>query len=97
MKAFTINCLCVVVVFSDMLRVTQEKVLMKQQQEEEERRAELNRDLIQYRAIRQRAEDTRDADLNVHLQGALGLSIPIPESELGPASMQVFQVSQMTL
>ncbi|XP_064813687.1 RIB43A-like with coiled-coils protein 1 [Oncorhynchus masou masou] len=75
----------------DMLRMTQDEVMMKQQQEEEEKRAELNRDLIQYRAIRQRAEDTRDADLNVHLQGALGLSIPIPESELGPASMQVFQ------
>ncbi|KAK6308446.1 hypothetical protein J4Q44_G00217170 [Coregonus suidteri] len=55
------------------------------QQEEEERTAELNW------AIRQRAEDNRDADLNVDRQGELMLSIPIPESEMGPASMQVSQ------
>ncbi|KAL1020922.1 hypothetical protein UPYG_G00006430 [Umbra pygmaea] len=75
----------------DMLRLTQDQVLMQQQQEVEETRAELNRELIQYRAIKQRPEDSRDADLNTDQQAALGLSIRIPEAELGPASMQVFQ------
>uniref|UniRef100_A0AAY5JW57 RIB43A-like with coiled-coils protein 1 n=1 Tax=Esox lucius TaxID=8010 RepID=A0AAY5JW57_ESOLU len=75
----------------DLLRVNQDQVLMQQLHEEEERKSESNRDLIHYRAIRQRAEDTRDADLNFDRQRARGLSIPVPNSELGPASMQVFQ------
>ncbi|XP_046895629.1 RIB43A-like with coiled-coils protein 1 [Hypomesus transpacificus] len=71
----------------DLLRVTQDKVLMHQQWQEEEMRAELNKNLVQYHQIHQRAEDSLDADLTFDQQGALELS----ESELGPASMKVFQ------
>lgn len=60
---------------------------MQQKQEEEELRRELGRDLVQYRTIYQRAEDSRDADINYGRQGAPDVSI----SALGPASMQVFQ------
>lgn len=60
---------------------------MQQKQEEEELKRELDRDLVQYRAMYQRAEDSRDADINYDRQGAPDVSI----SELGPASMQVFQ------
>ncbi|KAJ8017068.1 hypothetical protein DPEC_G00013940 [Dallia pectoralis] len=75
----------------DLLRVNQDQVLMQQLHEEEERKSEANRDLIHYRATRQRAEDTRDADLTFDRQGARGWSIPVPDTELGPASMQAFQ------
>lgn len=49
-------------------------------------------ELVGYRATYQRPEDSRDADLTCDRQGALAFNLSIPESELGPASMQVFKV-----
>ncbi|XP_064154976.1 RIB43A-like with coiled-coils protein 1 isoform X1 [Anguilla rostrata] len=63
--------------------------LLKQQfAEEERRRAELSQELVQFRATHQRAQDSRDADLNFK---ELALNPPVSEEELGPSSMQVFQ------
>ncbi|KAM6976467.1 RIB43A-like with coiled-coils protein 1 [Aplochiton taeniatus] len=75
----------------DMLMVTQGKALMAQQIEEEEMRTQLNRDLVQYRALQQRPEDSRDADLKFDHQGTVWSTVRISETDLGPASMQVFQ------
>ncbi|XP_073678944.1 RIB43A-like with coiled-coils protein 1 [Garra rufa] len=63
---------------------------MQQNKEEEELRRELSQDLVQYRAIYQRAEDSRDADINYDRQGAPNACISVSDSALGPASMQVF-------
>ncbi|KAI7794230.1 RIB43A-like with coiled-coils protein 1 isoform X1 [Triplophysa rosa] len=71
----------------DLLRLSLDEMAMQQKHEEEELRRELGRDLVQYRTIYQRAEDSRDADINYDRQGAPDVSI----SALGPASMQVFQ------
>ena len=75
---------------SDELGRRHEEALVQQAVQEEERRAALHRDLIHYRTVHQRLEDSRDADLICDPKGALGATIP--EAELGPASMQVFQV-----
>lgn len=53
----------------------------------------MHTDLTQYWATNQRVEDSRDADLKCGLKGAI--SITIPEGELGPASMQIFQVGMV--
>ncbi len=53
----------------------------------------MDTDLTQYWATHQRVEDSRDADLKCGLKGAF--RITIPEGELGPASMQIFQVGSM--
>ncbi|XP_026872118.2 RIB43A-like with coiled-coils protein 1 [Electrophorus electricus] len=74
----------------DALRVSFDEMLMRQQKEEEDMRRGLARDLVQYRAMHQRAEDSREADLKCNHQGALGVDVSAPES-FGPASMQVFQ------
>lgn len=66
---------------------------MQQKKEEEEFRRELAQDLVQYRAINQRAEDSRDADINYSRQAAPDASISVSDPALGPASMQVFLVS----
>lgn len=50
----------------------------------------MHTNLAQYWATRQRAEDSRDADLKCDLKGAV--SIAFPEGQLGLASMQIFQV-----
>lgn len=71
----------------DLLRLSLDEMAMREKQEEEELRRELDRDLVQYRAIYQRAEDSRDADINYDRQGAPDVAY----SELGSASMQVFQ------
>ncbi|KAM4609647.1 RIB43A-like with coiled-coils protein 1 [Polymixia lowei] len=73
----------------DELRGLHDEALFRQERDEEEKRAALCSDLSQYWATHQRVEDSSDADLKCNLKGALRLSIP--ESELGPASMQVFQ------
>lgn len=77
---------------TDALRTTNDRILGQSQQEEEERRRELLRELVEYRATHQRPEDSRDADLTCDRQGALAFNLSIPESELGPASMQIFKV-----
>ncbi|KAL2104071.1 hypothetical protein ACEWY4_000939 [Coilia grayii] len=75
----------------DALRVANDQMLQSSQHEDEKRRRELMQDLVRYRATCQRPEDSRDADLTCGRQGALALNLAIPESQLGPASMQVFQ------
>ncbi|KAI4880592.1 hypothetical protein NFI96_012196, partial [Prochilodus magdalenae] len=74
----------------DMLRVSIDRLSLEQQREEEQRRRELAQDLVRYRALHQRAEDSRDADINYKRQGAPEDSLSTPVA-LGPASMQVFQ------
>ncbi|XP_030278761.1 RIB43A-like with coiled-coils protein 1 isoform X2 [Sparus aurata] len=73
----------------DKLRKYHNDALLQQDINEEEKRAALHTDLTQYWATNQRVEDSRDADLKCGLKGAI--SITIPEGELGPASMQIFQ------
>ncbi|KAJ8370135.1 hypothetical protein SKAU_G00101630 [Synaphobranchus kaupii] len=70
------------------LSAMHDALLQQQFEEEESRRAELSRELIQFRATHQRAEDSRDADLNFK---QLDLNPPVSEKDLGPSSMQVFQ------
>ncbi|XP_051961229.1 RIB43A-like with coiled-coils protein 1 [Xyrauchen texanus] len=75
----------------DLLRLSLDEMAMQQQKEQEEFRGKLSRELIQYRAIHQRAEDSLDADINYGQQGAQDVNISLADSALGPASMQVFQ------
>lgn len=80
------------VCYSDLLRLSLDETTLQQKKEEEELRRELARDLVQYRAIHQRAEDSRDADINYDRQETPDASISVSDSALGPASMQVFLV-----
>lgn len=64
---------------------------MEQQRKEDEQRKELAQELVQYWAIEQRSEDSRDADINYNYQDGPSVSLVNQES-LGPSSMQVFQV-----
>ncbi|XP_070825249.1 RIB43A-like with coiled-coils protein 1 isoform X2 [Chaetodon trifascialis] len=73
----------------DKLRKYHDDVLLQQDIDEREKQAALHTDLTRYWATHQRAEDSRDADLKCGLKGAFWITIP--EGELGPASMQVFQ------
>lgn len=72
------------------MRRIHDEALLQQDINEREKRAALHTDLTQYWATHQHVEDSRDADLNCGLKGAF--SITVPEGELGPASMQIFQV-----
>lgn len=72
------------------LRKYHNDLLLQQEIDEKHRRAALQTNLAQYWATYQRAEDCRDADLRCDLKGAV--SITIPEGQLGPASMQIYQV-----
>ena len=78
---------------ADKLRKYHSDALLQQDIYEEEKRAALHTDLTRYWATHQRVEDSRDADLKCGLKGAF--SITIPEGELGPASMQIFQVGMV--
>lgn len=80
------------VCYSDLLRLTLEETALQKKKEEEELRRELERNLVQYRAIHQRADDSRDADINYGRQEAPDDRISVSDSALGPASMQVFLV-----
>ncbi|XP_062248701.1 RIB43A-like with coiled-coils protein 1 [Platichthys flesus] len=73
----------------DKLREYHDVALLQLETDDREKRAALHTDLVQYWATQQRVEDSPDADLKCGLQGAF--RIPIPERELGPASMQMFQ------
>lgn len=75
---------------ADKLREYQDEALLQQDNDEREKRAALHTDLTQYWATHQRVEDSHDADLKCGLKGAF--EITIPEAELGPASMKIFQV-----
>lgn len=74
----------------DKLGEYHDKALLQQDIDEREKRAALHTDLTQYWATHQREEDSHDADLKCGLKGAF--RITIPEGELGPASMKIFQV-----
>ncbi|KAL7398914.1 hypothetical protein ABVT39_016997 [Epinephelus coioides] len=73
----------------DKLREHHDEILLQQDIDERENRAALHTDLTQYWATQQRVEDSRDADLKCGLKGAFRFTIP--EGELGPASMTIFQ------
>nr|XP_020471523.1 RIB43A-like with coiled-coils protein 1 [Monopterus albus] len=73
----------------DKLRNYHDNILLQQDIDEREKRAALHTDLTRYWATHQRMEDSRDADLSCGLQGAV--RVTLPEGELGPASMQIFQ------
>lgn len=75
----------------DALSISMDQKLMEQEREEEERRKELSQELVQYWAMYQRSEDSRDADINYNQQGGSSV-ILVNQNSLGPASMQVFQV-----
>lgn len=92
-KNWSMICRNYVLCCSDLLRLSLDESAMQQKKEEEELRRELAQNLVQYRAIHQRAEDSRDADVNYVRQAAPDASISVPDSSLGPASMQVFLVS----
>lgn len=79
--------------YSDLLRLSLDEMAMQQKKEDDELRGELARDLVQFRAIHQCAEDSRDADINYDRKGAPTTSVSVLDSALGPASMQVFLVS----
>ncbi|XP_015233395.1 PREDICTED: RIB43A-like with coiled-coils protein 1 [Cyprinodon variegatus] len=69
----------------DAMRRRQDEELIQQDSNEKEKRKAMHRDLTQHWASQQQAEHCRDDDL----KGAF--NITIPESELGPASMQTFK------
>ncbi|XP_039657609.1 RIB43A-like with coiled-coils protein 1 isoform X2 [Perca fluviatilis] len=73
----------------DKLGEYHDKALLQQDIDEREKRAALHTDLTKYWASHQREEDSHDADLKCGLKGAF--RITIPEGELGPASMKIFQ------
>lgn len=76
----------------DTLRRYQDESLLQQDINEIEKRKAVHQDLTQYWATQQRVEDSDDADLKCGLKGAF--KITVPEGELGPASMQIFEVSK---
>ncbi|CAJ1085234.1 RIB43A-like with coiled-coils protein 1 [Xyrichtys novacula] len=79
----------------DKLRVWHDKALLQQEADEKKKRAAVHTDLTQYWSTHQRVEDSSDTDLKTGLRGAL--RITIPESELGPASMQIFNGEDVEL
>ncbi|TSP79488.1 RIB43A-like with coiled-coils protein 1 [Bagarius yarrelli] len=74
----------------DSLSIFMDQKFTERQREEEERRRQLAKELVQHRAMYQRAGDSRDADINYKHKGGPDASLFKPEP-LGPASMQVFQ------
>ncbi|XP_037540104.1 RIB43A-like with coiled-coils protein 1 [Nematolebias whitei] len=73
----------------DTLRRYQDESLLQQDINDKEKRKAVHQDLTQYWATQQRVEDSDDADLKCGLKGAF--KITVPEGELGPASMQIFE------
>ncbi|XP_077369134.1 RIB43A-like with coiled-coils protein 1 [Festucalex cinctus] len=73
----------------DRLRRKHDEVLLQRDIEERKVREALHAGLTQYWNIQQRVEDSRDADLKCGLREAF--RITVPEAELGPSSMQIFQ------
>lgn len=82
-----------VLCYLDLLRLSLDETALQQKKEDDELRRELAQDMVQFRAIHQRAEDSRDADINYDRQEAPDACISVSDSALGPASMQVFSVS----
>ncbi|XP_072306076.1 RIB43A-like with coiled-coils protein 1 [Eucyclogobius newberryi] len=73
----------------DFLRLNQDEALVQQDNNEKQRHADLQSDLTKFWSTFQRVEDSRDVGPHSDLKGAVTLSVP--ESELGPASMQIFE------
>lgn len=74
------------------MRQYHDAVVLQQVAREKSERAAVQTKLTQHWATHQRVEDSRDADLKCNLKGAVGYSVP-EGGPLGPASMQVFQVT----
>ncbi|CAL9703007.1 unnamed protein product [Knipowitschia caucasica] len=68
----------------DFLRLNQDEALVQQDNSEKEQQINVHSHLAHYWSTYQ-----RDAGLNNDLRGAL--THPVPENELGPASMQMFE------
>ncbi|XP_069039508.1 RIB43A-like with coiled-coils protein 1 [Lepisosteus oculatus] len=77
----------------DALSLAQDAVFVQGQQEEQETRAQLARELQEFRATQQCPKDSRDFDLNdpraIHSDSPAGLTDP--DAQYGPASMQRFE------
>ncbi|KAL6119695.1 ribc1 [Pungitius sinensis] len=73
----------------DQLREYHDRALIQLDIDEREKQAAIHTGLTRYWATHQRAEDSSDAGLKSGLKGAF--RITIPEGELGPASMKIFQ------
>ncbi|XP_054636545.1 RIB43A-like with coiled-coils protein 1 [Dunckerocampus dactyliophorus] len=73
----------------DKLRLKLDEALLQRDLEEREVRAALHADLTQYWSTHQRVQDSCDADLKCGLGGTF--RIDVPEAELGPSSMRIFQ------
>ncbi|KAM9829296.1 RIB43A-like with coiled-coils protein 1 [Syngnathus typhle] len=73
----------------DTLRLQHDEVLLQRDRQERKVREALHAGLTQFWNIQQRVEDSSDADLKCGLKGAV--TITVPEAELGPSSMQIFQ------
>ncbi|KAM9750964.1 RIB43A-like with coiled-coils protein 1 [Menidia menidia] len=73
----------------EMLRKYQDEVILRQDTDEKEKRENLHKDLTKYWQTQQQEEDYPEDGLKCGLKGAIMISMP--EAELGPASMQIFQ------
>ncbi|XP_061630870.1 RIB43A-like with coiled-coils protein 1 [Phyllopteryx taeniolatus] len=73
----------------DQMRLKHHEALLQRDIEERKVREALHAGLTEYWSIQQRVEDSRDADLKCGMRGAFRINVP--EAELGPASMQIFQ------
>lgn len=78
---------------ADKLREYHDDILLQQDIYERQKQRALHADLAQYWITQQRVEDSSDADLKCGLKGAF--SITTEEGDLGPASMQNFQVGAL--
>lgn len=81
------------VYFADKMRKYHDDAVLQQVAREKIERAAVQTQLTQHWATHQRVEDSRDADLRCSLKGAVGFSV-LDARPLGPASMQVFQVTR---
>lgn len=77
---------------ADEMRQYHDAVILQQIAREKSERAAVHANLTQHWATHQRVEDSRDADLKCSLKGAVGICVQ-EGAPLGPASMQVFQVT----
>ncbi|XP_028307849.1 RIB43A-like with coiled-coils protein 1 [Gouania willdenowi] len=73
----------------DNLRNYNDKVLLLQETNEKEKQEAIHADLVQFWTTNQRKNDSINAHLNSNPKGPYNLTIP--ESQLGPSSMHLFQ------
>lgn len=77
------------------MRQHHDAVVLRQVARETSERAAVQTNLTHHWAAHQRVEDSRDADLKCSRKGAVGISAT-EDGPLGPASMQVFQVGDVS-